>query len=310
MRLDQELTAAIQDRETVLTIGVFDGVHRGHKRLMEHLVNRAREAGKLAGVLTFKNHPDSTFRRDFKPQYITSFQDRLRLIKECGVDFVVPVTFDEELSRLRASEFVDMLKSRLHMKGLVVGPDFAMGYKREGTVKTLSQCGQEKDFFIEVVDLLEEGGVAVRSTSIRRALASGDLKTANSMLGRRFELAGPVVEGAKRGRTLGYPTANIDIDSGMICPANGIYATFAEFAGEEHEAATNIGTRPTFDDGERTVEAFVLDFDGDLYGETVRLHFVKKLRDELKFDSVDELLVRMGEDVKETRAILHSAKQA
>ena len=199
MQLDQELTAAIQERETLLTIGVFDGVHRGHKRLMERLVNKARETGKLAGVLTFKNHPDSTFRPDFKPQYITSFQDRIRLIEACGVDFVVPVTFDEELSRLRAGEFVDMLKSRLHMRGLVVGPDFAMGYKREGTVETVTEWGREKDFFVEVVDLLEEEGVAVRSTSIRRALASGDLKTANSMLGRRFELAGPVVEGAKRG---------------------------------------------------------------------------------------------------------------
>ncbi|MCH7653760.1 MAG: riboflavin biosynthesis protein RibF, partial [Chloroflexi bacterium] len=246
----------------------------------------------------------------FKPQYITSFKDRIRLIKDCDVDFVVPVTFDEELSRLRSSEFVDMLKSRLHMKGLVVGPDFAMGYKREGTVEALAECGQENDFFVEVVDLLEDGDIAVRSTSIRRTLAAGDLKTANSMLGRRFELEGLVVEGAKRGRTIGYPTANIDIDRGMICPANGIYATFAGFEGEQHEAATNIGTRPTFDDGDRTVEAFVLDFDGDLYGETVRLHFVKKLRDELKFDSVDELLVRMGEDVKETRAILHAARQA
>ena len=309
MRLDQELTAAIQEQETVLTIGVFDGVHRGHKRLMERLVKKAREAGRLAGVLTFKNHPDSIFRRDFKPQYITSFRDRLRHIEECGVDFVVPVTFDEELSRLRASEFVDILKSRLHMKGLVVGPDFAMGYKREGTVEALSRWGLEGDFFVEVVDLLEDGDIAVRSTSIRRAIAAGDLKTANSMLGRTFELAGPVVEGAKRGRTLGYPTANIDIDGGMICPADGIYATFAQFEGEEHEAATNIGTRPTFDDGDRTVEAFVLDFDGDLYGETVRLRFVERLRDELKFDSVEELLVRMGEDVKQTRAILHATMQ-
>ena len=276
---------------------------------MERLVKRARETERLAGVLTFKNHPDSIFRPDFKPQYITSFQDRLRLIKECGVDFVVPVTFDEELSRLRASEFVDILKSRLRMKGLVVGPDFAMGYKREGTVETLSEWGRESDFFVDVVELLEEESVAVRSTFIRRALAGGDLKTANSMLGRRFELEGPVVVGAKRGRTLGYPTANLDIASGMLCPANGIYATFADFEGEGHEAATSIGTRPTFDDGDRTVEAFVLDFDGDLYGKMVRLQFVERLRDELKFNSVDELLVRIGEDVKQTRTVLHAAMQ-
>ena len=304
MRIEQELAQTHIDRDSVLTIGVFDGVHRGHQSLLAKVVAEAKTKGGAAGVLTFRNHPDSVLNPNFQPQYITSIAERIRLIKDLGIDFVVPVTFDMEIAGLRARKFTELLRSKLRMRGLVVGPDFAMGYKREGNVDMLSDMGAELGFSVSVVDLLSDGGDAVHSTSIRKALVDGNVKDMAKKLGRNFSISGTVVTGDKRGRTLGFPTANIEVGPDMVVPGNGIYATLAFVDGERHMAATSIGTRPTFDGKGRTIEAFLLEFDSNLYNRKLRLEFVQRLRDELKFDSVDALLEQMELDVEQTRRLL------
>ena len=308
MRIEEELERARIDRDSALTIGVFDGVHRGHQRLLAKVIADARAKGAAAGVVTFRNHPDSVLNPNFQPQYITSIAERIRLMEELGVDFVVPVTFDRELAGLRARKFVELLRNRLRMSGLVVGPDFAMGYKREGNVDMLSALGAELGFSVSVVDLLSEGGDAVRSTNIRKALVDGSVDGVSKMLGREFAIIGTVVSGDKRGRTLGYPTANIEVGPYMAIPGNGIYATRAIVDGERYMAATSIGTRPTFDGKGRTIEAFLLGFDSNLYNKELRLEFVQRLRDELKFYSVDALLEQMELDVERTRTLLQAER--
>lgn len=312
MGIDEELAQAFTERESgrgsALTIGVFDGVHRGHQRLIAKVMQEASDKGCAAGVVTFRNHPDSVFNPDFKPRYITALDERIRLIERLGVDFVAPVTFDRAVAGIRARDFAAMLTRRLGMRALVAGPDFAMGYKREGNVEALAAMGAEMGFSVSVVDLLSEGDAAVRSTNIRRALAAGDVSGVAKQLGRNYAVSGVVVSGEKRGRTLGFPTANLEVGGDMAIPANGIYATRAFVDGECHMAATSIGTRPTFDGKGRTIEAFLLGFDNILYNKELRLEFVSRLRDELKFDSVEALLEQMALDVEETRAILEAAR--
>ncbi|MYC06934.1 MAG: bifunctional riboflavin kinase/FAD synthetase [Chloroflexi bacterium] len=306
MRIERELGQAHIDRNSVLTIGVFDGVHLGHQSLITKVIAEARAQNASAGVLTFRNHPDSVLNPNFQPQYITSIEERIRLIEKLGADFVVPVSFDEEVARLRARKFAELLRGKLRMHGLVVGPDFAMGYKREGNVDTLTKIGAELGFSVSAVDLLSEGGTAVRSTNIRRALVDGRVADAAKKLGRNFAIIGSVVPGEQRGRILGFPTANIEVRPHMAIPGNGIYATRAFVNGERYMAATSIGTRPTFDGKGRTIEAYLLGFDSNLYNMELRLEFVQRLRDELKFDSVDALLEQMELDVEQTRTLLQA----
>ncbi len=314
MRIHHELANAFPQSSAVpgamagmaLTIGVFDGVHRGHQRLIGKVVDEAKQHGCSAGVLTFRNHPDSVFNPDFCPRYITSVPERIRLIKQIGVDFVVPITFDREIAAIRAKDFAAMLCDTLRLRSLVVGPDFAMGYKREGTVDALSAIGADMGFTVSIVELLSEDAAPVSSTGIRHALVRGDVSAAAKMLGRNFTLDGTVVSGEKRGRTLGYPTANLAVSPGMAIPANGIYACRAYVDGVAHMAATSIGVRPTFNGEGRTIEAFLLQFDKDLYNKGLSLEFVQRLRDELKFDSVDDLLEQMRQDVEQTQAILQT----
>ena len=310
MKIDEELAQSSLDRDSVLTIGVFDGVHRGHAHLIGQLIREAAATERAAGVVTFRAHPAELLRPDFHPQYLAGLDDRIRLIEGLGVDFVVPVTFDLELAKLSSTEFVARLQDHLRMRGLVVGPDFAMGRRREGNVTTLAEMGKQMGFTLTVVDLLEEGSEAVRSTSIRQALAQGDVAHVSGLLGRHFAVAGVVVKGAGRGITLGFPTANLQVPPGMAVPGDGIYATWARVGELSYMAATSIGTRPTFDETERTMEAFILDFDSDLYRKDIRLEFVERLRDEERYDSVEALREQIGRDVDQTRAALTAAQPA
>ena len=310
MRIDRELAELSPERESVLTIGVFDGVHRGHRYLMDLLVREAAEKSLLAGVVTFRNHPASVLRTDFKPSYLTHLDERLRLIRETGVDFVVPVTFDLDLSKLGARDFALLLQRRLRMAGMVLGPDFAMGRDRQGDPETLGVLGEDMGFSVKVVQLLDAGSEPVRSTAIRKAVVDGDVEGAADMLGRSFVATGKVVTGAGRGRALGFPTANLEMPADMAVPGDGIYATWAHLGDRRFMAATSIGTRPTFGVNERTVEAFVLDFDGDLYGAELRLEFVERLRDEVTYDTVQALKHQVDLDVDQTRAVLLGSRPA
>jgi riboflavin kinase/FMN adenylyltransferase len=304
MEIERQLIQSSPARASVLTIGVFDGVHRGHRHLIDKLRHEAAAAGALAGVVTLRNHPASVLRGDFEPRYLTSLEERTRLLEEAGVELIVPITFDAALSQLSASDFVSLLVRHLKMRGLVIGPDFAMGRDREGTAETLVSLGAESGFGVKVVDPLVEGGQVIRSTFVREALGRGDVSRVEELLGRRFTLTGRVVKGLGRGEGLGFPTANLEAPHGLAVPGNGIYAAWAYVDEGTYMAATSIGDRPTFSDAPYAIEAFILDFDGDLYGRDIRLEFVRRLRDEVRFDSVAALQEQVDRDVDETRATL------
>ena len=308
MSIGDELGAFAVRGETALTVGVFDGVHRGHTHLISQLVGEAASKGLMAGVVTFREHPAAVLSPSFQAQYLTSFEDRLDLLNETKIDFTVPITFDRALSKLTAEEFVSLLQDRLQMVSLVVGPDFAMGRNREGTIERLSELGDQMGFTLTVVDGLQDTkGETVRSTTIRTALGEGEVERVAELLGRRFTLVGAVVSGEGRGGKLGFPTANIAPPQGMAVPGDGIYAAFAHLEGKRLMTAISIGTKPTFGDHDRAIEAFVLDFDGNLYGKNLRLEFVRRLRDQVKFDTVEALLEQVDRDVAETKRILECA---
>ena len=304
MKIDEDLSQISVERDSALTIGVFDGVHRGHVHLLRRLTSEAKNAGLFSGVVTFKNHPKTVLRPDFETNYISDLDERVRLLKEHGIDFVVAVTFDRDLAQLPSEQFLARLSDRLRMKSLVVGPDFAMGHKRDGTLETLPLIGSRLGFTFKSVGLLKKRDHPVKSTVIRNLIAEGDVELVSQMLGRNFSTTGTVVDGLKRGRTLGFPTANLEVPNGYAAPGDGIYATWADLESGRYMAATSIGTRPTFQEGGRTIEAFLLDFSDDIYGQTLRLEFVKRLRGEEKYDSVDALLAQINKDVHQTRELL------
>ena len=305
MSLEEDLAHLTPARDSALTIGVFDGVHRGHRHLIDALVEEARASGLLAGVVTFKNHPVTVLRPGTRVRFLTDVAERSRLLKELGVDFVAAVRFDPALAGLSSRDFLGVLASELRMRKLVVGPDFAMGRDRDGSVETLPAIASEIGAEFKSVDLVTDPSGLVKSTAIRKQIADGEVSGAARLLGRNFSIAGTVGEGQRRGREMGFPTANLEVHPDLIIPGDGIYATWAHLESGRHMAATSIGLRPTFDDGEnRTVEAFLLDFSEDIYGQTLRLEFVKHLRGEEKYDTVEALMEQIDRDVQDTRAAL------
>jgi riboflavin kinase/FMN adenylyltransferase len=303
MSFRQILADAAPERETVLTIGVFDGVHQGHRHLLRQLIKRAA-SDYLPGVITFINHPANVLRPDHRVVCITTPEQKVRLIKECGIELVISLEFTRELSQVSAREFTTMLVALLRMKGLVVGPDFALGRNREGNAEFLRELGAELGFWIETVEPLILDGVLVRSRRVRQTISQGDVTTGNRLLGRQFYLSGKVIKGDQRGRELGFPTANLSTAPGMMLPDDGIYATWAVISGVRHPSATSIGVRPTFGLTERLVEVYVMDFNADLYGQEIGIEFVKKLRNQETFSTVEALVAQVDRDVKQARLVL------
>ena len=289
---------------STLTIGVFDGVHLGHRFLMQQLIRKSKESDTGSGVVTFSNHPATVVNPDFEPNFLTSLEDRIRLIKGTGVDFVIPLEFNETISSLGASDFLQILKDQLGMAGLVVGPDFCMGKNREADVSKLTALGSKLGFTLDVVEAQEKSGMSIRSTNLRKLLAKGEVGKVELMLGRPFSLSGEIVDGFKRGRQIGFPTANLTPEKGMALPKDGIYSTLVYFEGEQYMAATSVGTRPTFDNGGRTIEAYILDFDKHIYGKFLRIEFINRIRDEISFDTIRSLVSQINSDVNETRRTL------
>ncbi len=311
MSIEEDLSHFELDRDSTITIGVFDGVHRGHRHLIARLVREARGVGSLAGVVTFKNHPITVLRPGVEVRFLTDLDERVRLLNELGVDFVVPIRFDRELANLSSRDFLTQLYESLRMRRLIVGPDFAMGRDRDGTLDTLPAIGESIGFSFESVDLMTDSAGVVKSTTIRNRIAEGDVSRAAKLLGRNFAITGIVGHGEERGRELGFPTANLELGPDLMFPGDGIYATRAHLESGSYMAATSIGVRPTFDDVEnRTIEAYLLDFSGDIYGQILRLEFVQHLRGEEKFDTLQALLDQMDEDVRQTRDMLTAARSA
>jgi riboflavin kinase/FMN adenylyltransferase len=304
MQVVDELARQRPDRGTLVTIGVFDGVHRGHQHLIGETVRLARARGLLSSAITFHPVPRTVLQPGFTVPLLTLLPERLQLIRDLGVDVVAPITFTRELSQVSAADFVRLLREHLNMEGLVVGPDFALGRGREGNVEALQELGRQQGFTVDVVQQVDVGDERVSSTLIRQAVGAGEVRRAGALLGRPFTVYGTVIHGDARGRTLGFPTANITPAPERALPADGIYATFATFDHHRHEAATYIGTRPTFDGGERLIEVFLLDFQDDLYGHDVSIMMVDRVRDDRRFQNAEELAHQMRLDVEKTRAIL------
>jgi riboflavin kinase/FMN adenylyltransferase len=298
----RELARIAPGRPSAVTIGVFDGVHRGHKHLVGRLCGEARAKDLAAVALTFNPHPRTVIRPGMAMTYLTSLEERVEQLQALGLDAVGILPFTSELAQLSPRDFLALLVDELQMRLLMVGPDFALGRNRAGTIGVMRQVGKELGFDVEVAPLLAEDGEKVGSSSIRQALAEGDVLRVAKLLGRPFSLRGPVVEGDRRGRTLGFPTANIAIGLDRALPAYGVYVTRA-FVGETaYASCTSIGIRPTFDVEPRaTVETFILDFDEDIYGQEMRIDLLERLRGELRFESVDDLVAQMHKDIVQTR---------
>lgn len=305
MQVEEELARFSPKKEMVLTIGVFDGVHLGHKYLISKLIEQAKQRNLLSGVVTFRQHPQEMLFPHTKLPLLTDLTQKTNLLKNEGIETIIPLSFTTELAGLSARQFVSLLKKHLKMRGMVIGPDFALGHNREGNADTLRKLGQEMDFTVTVIPPVMVNGEVVSSTAIRKALADGDMKKALSLIGHPFSLQGHVITGASRGAGLGFPTANLDIDSERALPAEGVYATLSYINGKAYQSVTNIGRRPTFGGGKRTVEVHILDYHDDIYGQELKVDVVERLRDEIRFKNAEELKKQMANDVKQGKAILN-----
>jgi riboflavin kinase/FMN adenylyltransferase len=299
------------ERPSCLTIGAFDGVHRGHQALIGEMVTRAQASAKAAVVLTFFPHPSVVLRGRRPSFYLTTPEEKAEALLALRVDALVTHPFSLEVAAIRAADFVDRLVAHTRLSELWCGEDFALGHNREGTVEFLRAEGQRKGFEVVVVPPTLIDGEVISSTRIRQTLRDGAVEQAARYLGRPFRLAGQVVEGAKRGRQLGIPTANLAIWDEHAVPAVGVYACRAAAGGTHRpdgqvQAVVNIGFRPTFEGGEArpVVEAHLLDFTGDLYGQTLQLEFAARLRPEQKFPGVEALLAQIRQDIVQARQIL------
>ena len=304
MPVEEELAIFSPERDTLLTVGIFDGVHLGHKYLVSKLLEEARQKNLLSGAVTFRQHPEELLSPRTRLPFLTDIEERINLLKKEGIDVIIPLSFTAELAQLSARQFASLLQKHLRMRGLVIGSDFALGKGREGDTNTLQKLGQDMNFSVTVVPPLVINGEVVSSTTIRKALADGDMRKVCELAGRPFSLQGKVVTGAGRGAGLGFPTANLDISSEHALPPDGVYASRAHIDGKAYQSMANIGKCPTFGGCERTVEAYVVDYRGDLYGREVKIDIIARLRDEKKFDTVDELKEQVAEDVRQGRAIL------
>ena len=299
------------DERAVITIGAYDGVHLGHRAVIDQVRQRADVIGAKSVVVTFDRHPASVVRPESAPRLLTSNEQKMELLADTGIDAVVVVPFDAEQAGESPESFAErVLVQCLKTRVIVVGEDFHFGRHRDGNVDLLRKIGDEADFDVEPIELVQRpDGVdePISSTAIRRALAGGDIARANMMLGHPYEVRGEVFTGDQRGRLLGFPTANVAVPSGMCFPADGVYAGWYERPnGDVHGCAINLGRRPTFYEHADTslLEAHLLDVDIDLYGETASVRFAHFLRSERKFDGVDALIVQLGHDVAHARDLL------
>jgi riboflavin kinase/FMN adenylyltransferase len=305
MQHTRSLEETIELRNSWLTIGVFDGVHRGHREIIQRLTAGAHANGAPAVVLTFDPHPASVL-GGHDIRCLTTPEERADLLASLGVDVVITQRFTRELSTVSAKDYMSSLTDYLDLRHLLIGYDFALGRGREGNAARLAEIGRDLNYSVDVIEALSDDSGVISSTEIRKLVATGNVSEAAKLLGRNYSLSGPVIHGEGRGRRINIPTANIGYPKQKAIPANGIYACWAWVGGERFMAATNIGINPTFtpDNQTPTVEPYILDFDRDIYGEEVRLEFVVRLRDEQKFSSVDALVAKIKEDIQRTRETL------
>jgi riboflavin kinase/FMN adenylyltransferase len=304
MEIEQELANMGPQRETLLTIGVFDGVHAGHRYLLKTLQQQAAEKNLLSGVVTFNPHPQSVLHPHNQLLWLSDPEDRVKSLQKLDINLVAVLTFTPEVAQLSAQEFMSLVKKHLRMRSIMVGPDFTLGRGQEGNIQLLRALGREMKFSVEVIPPYTINGEVVSSTFIRQALTQGDMEKVRRLMGHYFQIGGKVIASDRRGRILGFPTANLDIKPQQALPGNGIYASITQVDDKQFPSATNIGTRPTFGEGEKNVETHLLNYKGDLYGKEIRVEFMRKLRDEQRFPSSEELKAQIRKDIREVEAIL------
>ena len=287
-----------------LAIGVFDGVHVGHQSLMRTIAERAGADGGTAVAMTFDPLPIEVLAPGAPPSALSDSVERSALLHAAGAGAVAIVRFTQEFAALSPEAFVDRVAGAGDVRDVLVGPDFHFGHDRGGDVDALRRLGERKGFRVEVAARVTMDGRVVSSTRVRNALLAGDVREAARLLGRDYAVVGTVEHGDKRGRALGFPTVNLDVPINRLLPRDGIYAMWAAVNGSRVPAAASLGVRPTFGAGERRLEAFLLDWAGEVYGDTVRAEFVERLRDELRFETAGELATQIAADVDRTRAIL------
>jgi riboflavin kinase / FMN adenylyltransferase len=307
MNVEDELAKVKPGKETWFSVGVFDGVHLGHQQLLTNLRDKAKKDGCLTGVLTFKSHPDTVIRSANQP-WINDLDTRIALIKQSGIDIVVVLDFTREVRQLDARNFLGLLKKYLRIRGLVMGPDFALGRDRSGSIGALRTLGQEMNFAVEVMQEFMLQDEIVSSSAIRKLIMGGDVKKAALFLGRPFSLSSQPVPGAQRGRTMGFPTINIQPEPEMVSPANGVYATITNIAEGSFKSVTNVGVNPTFGGRKRVVETYLMDYSQQSEIDRVEIAFIERLRNEVRFKDSRELIDQMKKDVEVARSILKNNK--
>jgi len=296
VKIYRELEASGERRPLVLAIGFFDGFHRGHREIVKALL-RLRRPGYRAAVLTFRNHPATHLRPEHVPAPLTTLEERVNMLASTGIDELYLVPFDDRIASIEARVFLeDVLVERLAVRALVFGEDFRFGAKRGGDARLAATILRARDVTVHAVPPVLDRGEPVSSTRIRTALASGDFETVNRLLGESYALRGRVVLGQGRGHDLGFPTANLDVPQEKTLPRDGVYRAVARHDGRDYQALVSIGDNPTFGAGPKTVEAWLLDFDGSLYGRELALRDFHFIREQRTFASADELVVQMQED--------------
>jgi riboflavin kinase/FMN adenylyltransferase len=296
----------LDDTPSVVTVGFFDGVHLGHQAVLKHAVSRARERGIRSVAITFDRHPREVLSPGSEPRLLTTVERKAALIADSGIDALVVLPFDRDFSLITAEAFVaEVLVAGAHARHAAMGANFTFGFKALGTMESLPALGRPHGLTAEAVALVQLDGRTVSSTSVREALVDGDLGWPARALGRRFVLDGEVVTGHGRGRDLGYPTANLRTWPRLLLPGPGIYAGMALHADRRYRTALDVGTNPTFGVEPLHVEAFLLDYDGkDLPGQPLSIEFWARLRDEVRYDSVDELVTAIRDDVDRTQQLV------
>jgi riboflavin kinase / FMN adenylyltransferase len=308
MRLFHGTDNAEIQRPTVLTLGVFDGLHLGHQLIMRTVVDRARATGAVPTVITFDPHPRAVLHPESAPPLLQTFDQKIEAFGVLGIEQTIVVRFTKEFSNIRAAEFLrDVVADRLHAKEVYLGKGFAFGHNREGNIELLQRLSSELGFVAGEVPEVKLRDCRVSSSKIRQLLANGQVNLARRMLGRPYGVEGRVERGSERGHQLGFPTANLHPHNRVI-PRNGVYVTGTLIEGQWRRSVTNVGLRPTFGDAtEPSVETFVMNWDGDLYGDVVRIRFLYRLRDERKFSSVDELKSQILRDVDRANSYFERA---
>lgn len=306
MPFEEDLKSVSPDKETLLAVGVFDGVHLGHISLICELVNRARDKRLKSAIVTFWPHPQDIISPDSKVPFLTDSEQRARLLKEAGVELVVTLPFNKRLASLEAEKFISLLIKHLKMRGIVVGPDFALGRSRQGSIELLKQLGYKHGFEVITMPPLQINGITASSSAIRKALAEGDMETVHQMTGRYFSLHGRVVTGDGRGAGLSFATANLDINPSQALPADGVYIARSYFDKEPRDSLVNIGKRPTFGGSKRIVEVHILGFNNNIYGQELKTDIIKRLRGEMRFSGVEDLKKQISCDIQKAKAIFKS----